>query len=424
MALICSNSFASIAGYVGLVRAGAPLLLLHHGIKPAHLEAVLASFQPSHLYAPRGQAGRPLGAALEAQLASYALYRTPRSRQVKPHEGLALLLTTSGSTGSRRFVRISRQNLTENTRSIAASLDIQARDRAITTMPMSYTYGLSILNSHLSVGASVIATEASLVEPGFWRLLRDQRATTFGGVPFTYQILRRLRFEQMELPSIRYLTQAGGRLAPELVSEVAEGCARQGRELIVMYGQTEATARISLLHWSETRSRPSSIGRAIPGGRLWIEDEQGRSLDRPDAVGELVYAGANVCWGYADSCEDLARGDQNRGVLRTGDLARRDADGFFHVVGRKSRFLKLFGHRTNLDEVEALVSRAGLECACTGSDEQLRIFAPRASAQAVRTLVAEQLMLSPKAFQVIGIDQLPRTDSGKLDYPRLEASHA
>jgi acyl-CoA synthetase (AMP-forming)/AMP-acid ligase II len=316
-------------------------------------------------------------------------------------------------------VRQSGENIASNTRSIIEYLKINPEDRAITTLPMSYTYGLSIITTHLSVGAALILTNKTLMNREFWNSLKTHEATTFGGVPYTYEMLKRLRFGRMELPSIKYLTQAGGKLSPELCAEFADICARKGMEFIVMYGQAEATARMSYLPWEYARSKPGSMGIAIPGGEFWITGDDGNRVTAPGVVGELVYRGKNVTLGYAESRFDLARGDERGGVLHTGDMARFDEDGFYYIAGRKKRFLKLFGNRVNLDEVEGLLKKAGFDCACGGVDDALRIYAA-CEPEEVRKFILNGTGINPAGFSVVGIDEIPSNESGKVLYSELE----
>ncbi|MCA1910181.1 MAG: AMP-binding protein [Magnetospirillum sp.] len=416
--VICRNDPDCIAGYVGLMRAGAAVMLLHHSVKPDQLDAILARFSPQVIYAPSGFG------ALGHNLAHLGGYVLARLSEQGPglHDDLALLLTTSGTTGSRNFVRLSHANIAANAASIAEYLEIGPQERPITTMPLSYSYGLSILHSHLLQGAGLVCCEDSVVSPLFWKLMREQAVTSLGGVPFIYDMLKKLRFGRMELPALKTLTQAGGRMAPELVAEFAEICAATGRKLFVMYGATEATARMAFVPWEQLRHRPGSIGRAIPGGRMWLEDEEGEVISEADTTGELVYGGANVSLGYAAQADDLAKGDDNLGVLRTGDMARMDADGYFFIVGRRKRFLKVFGNRVNLDELERLLAEDGLECACSGGDDSLRVFVV-GDVEAAKAAVVARTSLTTQMFKVASIAAIPRQESGKVDYAALGGGH-
>ena len=407
VALICENSVECLAAYVGLLRAGAALLLLHRSITTEQLEAILERFQPKYTCASVNGA--------------YALQRTPYMSDYPLHDDLCLLLTTSGTTGSRSFVRQSYMNIISNVDSITQYLRITSADRAITTMPMSYTYGLSIINSHLMSGASLVMTEASLMSPLFWPLLKNHQVTNFGGVPFIYEMLKKLRFETLDLGYLRHITQAGGRLRPELVSEFAAICKQKGVEFFVMYGQTEATARMAYLSPEFAAKKPESIGVAIPGGSFSLIDDDGNIIDKPNTPGELVYSGLNVTMGYANGYADLAKGDENKGVLRTGDIAVRDRVDLYTIVGRKKRFLKVFGNRVSLDEVESILNNAGYICACGGEDDKLVIYVSGSiELEKIKSAMSKSTSLTPQGYRIVHVAEIPHSESGKIDYVRLK----
>lgn len=419
--LMCRNCAGAAAGYLGFLRRGVVPVLLAENLDKSMLEGLLASYRPAYFYLPNEKAP-DLPGVTAWQGESYTLLRLPYEQDYKLPEELALLLTTSGSTGSPKLVRQSGRNIEANTRSIAEYLGILPEDRAITTLPMQYTYGLSILQSHLSVGAAVILTDKTLMDKEFWALLKEQKATTFGGVPYIYEMLKKLRFDRMNLPSLRYLTQAGGKLPKELAEEFIQTCKRKNMKFIVMYGQTEATARMAYLPWEHAESHAASIGIAIPGGEFWLADPEGAPILEPETTGELVYRGPNVTLGYAENRFDLCKPDENHGELRTGDMAKRDAKGFYYIVGRKKRFLKLFGSRVNLDEVEGLLNRAGIPCACAGVDDRLDVYITDGSllGQAER-FIKEHTAINPNGFQLHVIEEIPRNDSGKVLYSALGA---
>ena len=329
------------------------------------------------------------------------------------HPDLALLLSTSGSTGSPKVVRLSQRNLDANADAIAAYLGLRDDDRAITTLPMGYCYGLSVLHSHLAVGASVSLTDASVATPEFARRCRRDGVTTLAGVPHTFVLLDRAGFD-WSLPSLRTVTQAGGRLAPERVRDLARQGRSAGWRLFVMYGQTEATARMAYLPPELADQHPEAIGRAIPGGDLTLAPVDG--VDTP-GVGELVYRGPNVMLGYAERPEDLARG-REVDELRTGDLARRTSDGLFEICGRTSRFVKLFGLRVDLDRLERSAAQHGLDvlCAATDDDRLVVATADPTATRAVADVVADVAGVPPSAAEVVVVDRLPTRPNGKPDH--------
>jgi acyl-CoA synthetase (AMP-forming)/AMP-acid ligase II len=328
------------------------------------------------------------------------------------HEDLALLLSTSGSTGSPKLVRLSRCNLVANATQIAEYLDIRQTDRAATTLPMSYCYGLSVVHSHLLRGAGLIVTDRSVLDEDFWALLLRHRGTSFAGVPYTFEMLERIGFDDFELPCLRYVTQAGGRLAPERVRSLARLGEHRGWKLFVMYGATEATARMAYLPPDLAQSHPASIGKPIPGGSLSLEPVDG--WPGPD-VGELVYRGSNVMMGYAHSSADLALG-KTVDTLHTGDVARRTRDGLFEVIGRSSRFVKLYGLRIDLQRVEVALSADGVTAFCTDDGERLVVAAVDRDEHAVQRIAASASGLPPAAVRVVTVDELPLLPSGKPDY--------
>lgn len=328
------------------------------------------------------------------------------------HPELALLLSTSGSTGSPKLVRLSAENLLSNAAAIAEYLDIRETDCAATTLPMSYCYGLSVIHSHLLRGAALLLTDLSVADDKFWTLFRRYHATTFAGVPYTFELLERVGFDSMDLPDLRYVTQAGGRMSPQRVGEMAALGRCRGWELFVMYGATEATARMAYLPPHLALRHPGAIGRAIPGGHL--------SVDAPDgAVGELTYRGPNVMLGYASSAEDLALG-RTVEMLRTGDLARHLGDGLYQVVGRASRMVKMFGLRIDLQRLEGALRDRGIVALCTDDDDTV-VVAALGDPGRVRDAVAAITGVPPAAVRAVRVDELPVLPSGKPDYPAVRA---
>lgn len=337
------------------------------------------------------------------------------------HPSLGLLMSTSGSTGSPKLVRLSLENLAANAGSIREYLALATDDVAITSLPLSYSYGLSVLNSHLAAGAGIVLSDAAVTTPAFWNLVRAEGVTNLAGVPMTWQILRRMRFERMDLPSVRHMTQAGGRLDPKDIVWLGELAERTGRRTFIMYGQTEATARIAYLPPELLLDKPGSIGQAIPGGELWLVDANGSPITVAEVEGQLVYRGPNIMMGYAESVQDLTDGETLTTLL-TGDLARRDNEGHFWITGRLKRFVKLFGNRFGLDEVELYLSAKGLDAGAVGRDDALMIgvVTDADSAVTLRQDLSTHYRLHPSAIQVYALDKLPRNGAGKLLHGELQ----
>lgn len=374
---LCKNTIESIVEYLACLEAGAPVVMLDATKDAETIENLRQIYKPGI---------------------------------TKSHQDLAVCLTTSGSTGSPKLVRLTLRNIIANAESIAEYLHIDANERPIAMLPMYYSYGLSIINSHLLKGATILLTDKSYAQREFWNFLRENEATSMSGVPYTWEMLRRLRFMRMDLPSVRTMTQAGGKLNAEIALEYIRWAKSVGKQFIVMYGQTEATARMSYLPWDHAEEKYASIGVAIPGGQFSLAED-----------GELIYQGENVSLGYAECAEDLMKGDENHGVLHTGDMARVDEDGFYYISGRKKRFVKVWGNRCNLDQVEQLVKPITTTCACAGVDDHITVFVTKDGLEKeIKDLLASKTGLNPVAFAVKVIEAIPVKDSGKIDYQLLQ----
>ncbi len=331
------------------------------------------------------------------------------------HPDLAVLLPTSGSTGSPRLVRLSAQGLAANTADIVAALGITAEDRAVGHLAPWYSYGLSVLQSHLAAGGSVVVTRRGPLDAGFWDMVRDTAATTLPGVPFHYQMLRRFDLDRLDVPALRTLTQAGGRLDPRLVSHFARLMADRGGRFLVMYGQTEAGPRIAVHAGPDVAAAPDAVGRPLAHVALTIVRPDGTTA-APDEVGEVVVRGPAVMMGYAETRADLARGDDLGGVLPTGDRGSVDASGLLTLAGRQARFAKLFGLRLDLEAVERTVDAPTV---AVEKGDRL-ILVTEGDGEAARRAVVALTGLTPSVVVARPIKALPRLSNGKLDLRAAE----
>ncbi|MGZ5400966.1 MAG: AMP-binding protein, partial [Nocardioides sp.] len=395
-----ANTIESLTAYLAALTHGHGVLLAPPG-RPTH--------QLAHAWNPDVIAGDRLDVRREGTAHDL-------------HPDLALLLSTSGSTGSPKLVRLSHDNLRSNAASIADYLALTAEDRAITSLPLHYCYGLSVVHSHLLVGAGLVLTDLSVVDECFWRLAGTAGATSFAGVPYTFDLLERSGFDGRDLPRLRYVTQAGGRLAPDRVRAWHARGAAASWDLVVMYGQTEATARMAWLPPALAADHPGAVGVPVPGGSFRLEPVA--EVTDP-GVGELVYEGPNVMLGYAEDPADLALG-ATLDELHTGDLARC-TDGVWEVVGRRGRHAKLFGLRLDLDHLERQLYTLldpGSDACCLVVEEVLHVFTtqPRVTDRLRQALVLTS-GLPATAIRVTTLAELPRTGSGKPDLAEL-AAHA
>lgn len=396
-----ANAVPPLAAYLGALRAGIPVIL-------RGAPSLLSQCPPDASYVRM------------PEIDSWRLDQAPRAWEAAPHPVLALLLSTSGSTGAAKLVRLSGANLEANANAIADYLDLCAGDRTITTLHPSYSFGLSILNSYLSVGASIVLTEWSVRDEAFKSLIARQGVTSLSGVPYSFELMERAGLLAALPPSIRTLTQAGGRMAPGMVKRVAAYAAKTGARLFVMYGQTEATARMAYLPPEKLAQHPDCIGHAVPGGRLWIETSDGVTA-RPGEEGELIFSGPNVMMGYANSRSDLAA-PPGPDILRTGDIAVEAAPGLFRITGRASRFVKPFGLRVSLDELEQRCRMRGASVLVAGDDSLIVMAAKKPGDLLIARASIADLGLDEGLFEFLHVGQMPALPNGKTDYPSLLAS--
>lgn len=396
--LLCANRLTDIALYLACLRRSHVPLLLAADTHVDQLKALCLQYEPQWIAGAVGTCGPVI---------------QKKAPPVKLHPCLGLLLSTSGSTGSPRLVRISREAIQANAASIAGYLGLCAQDRAITSLPMNYSYGLSVLNSHLLTGGSLVLNNDSVFSREFLPRVHDHGVTSLAGVPYVYQMLFRTGFFKKDIPQLRTLTQAGGKMEDKLVRQVAEYAKAYGKRFFVMYGQTEACARISYVPTERLEDKVGSIGVAIPGGQLSLNP----------GSNELLYEGPNVMLGYAELREDLTKGDELDGKLATGDIGRVDEDGFYFITGRIKRFIKVSGNRIGLDEVElALQIVLQSPVSVTGRDDCLIAWIESTEPSLIeraREHLRHQYAIHHTMMRLKLIDELPLLPTGKKDYAPL-----
>ena len=418
--LLATNTVSSIVLYLSCLELGYPVCLLEPG--PSNrLEPLLQTFDPDAVLLPQGiesPAGVRPGSPFPDGAHTISL-RSAITTARPLHRELTLLLTTSGSTGSPKLVRLTKNNVIANALSIVSYLGIQPGERSIQGLPMSYSYGLSLVNSHLAAGATVVLTRHSFMRPEFWQVFDRTGCTSFAGVPYMYETLHRLRFDPKRHPTLHTMTQAGGGLRRDLIQSFYELSNSAGCRLFVMYGQTEATARISYVPHEQLGEKIGSIGIAIPNGHLSLAPAEDTDQQ------ELVYSGPNVMMGYAETTADLATGDELRGRLRTGDLATADGDGFFFLTGRLKRFAKLFGRRISLEDVEKDVEKQySIRAAAIDREGKLLVYTvaeDETDRAGIVRYLAQRLSVPPQCITVDAIAEIPMTASGKKDYKTLSS---
>lgn len=417
--ILAENNCGGIAWVMATILSGNVPLILNAHTDNSLLNGLTDTYQPQFII--KRTASNPGNAPIydEFGYSIEALGNPPAQMDSE----LSHLLPTSGSTGSPKLVRHKYENIEASALNISTFFRLTKADRPLLVLPLYYTMGLSVVFSHLKVGATILITDRKMTDPEFWRFIKEQRATSFTGVPFSYEILDKMRFFRMKLPDLTLLTQGGGKMPAELNLKFAEFCRDNGKRWVATYGQSEGTARMAWLPEEYALSKLGSIGIAVPNGELFLRDSTGRIIEESPATGEMCYRGRNVTMGYARSRADLALGDERHGELSTGDIAYRDADGFYFIKGRMGRFLKIYGNRIGLDECEHIVRGAiAGECACSGNDERLVVFLtqnddePRALDVLTRTL-----KLPANVIEIRHTDAIPKNEAGKILYSQLES---
>lgn len=412
--LMAENCIGSLIGYTSFLNNHVVPLILSNKTEKTLFDNLYSTYQPEYLWLPTSRTAEfgqePLYSAF-----GYSLIKTGNPTP-ELFEDLSLLLPTSGSTGSPKLVRHSYRNIEANAENVKNLFQITPSERAMGVLPMHYTMGLSVIASQLYAGATVLLCGKSLLDRGFWSMLKEQHATSFTGVPYSFELLSKLRFFRMDLPDLKIVTQGGGKLTEEMWQSLVDYAKDKGKKFIATYGQSECTARMAYLPAELAATKICSIGIAEPGGQLSIINNEGVETFEGEDSGEMVYRGENVTLGYAYSKEDLLKGDENHGIMHTGDLARRDADGCYYIIGRLKRFLKIFGLRIGLDEVENLIrSNYDTDCYCSGDDEKLLIkLTNPAVAEEIPHFIEEKTHLFYQRVNVEIVDKILRNETGKV----------
>lgn len=387
-------NISSVVRYLACLRASIVPLLLPLGIEESLIQNLKEVYKPSLTFGLNG-------------LKDIYVCSNESSMGGMP-KNLALLLNTSGSTGSAKLVKLSHDNLDQNAKAICEYLKIDSKDKAHCSLPLSYSYGLSVLNSHLQAGASVYLSELTPLSQNYYDELIGENVTSMSGVPFFYQMLFRTGFFEKDIPSLKVMTQAGGKLGDNLVQKFIEYTERHNINFYVMYGQTEATARISYVPPDMLCQKIGSIGIPIPGGKLTLSSD-----------GELIYSGPNVMIGYAQSLADLFTKESQLRLLSTGDLAWVDTDGYYYITGRLKRFIKLAGLRYGLDEIENfLEDEFEISCVVAGKDNKLMVFLETSILEdnLIFKRLQDKFLINRSFVKVLSGEQLARKINGKKDY--------
>lgn len=416
--LLVENNIGGIAWTMAMLQSRHLVpLILNAKIEESLYQNLLLTYRPAYICATNSV---HIDCDICEQQFGYTLYRTENPIS-ELHPELSHLLPTSGSTGSPKLVRHKYENIEAAGLNISTFFQLKDTDRPLMVLPLYYTMGLSMVFSHLRVGATILITGLSMTDAKFWAFLKNQHATSFTGVPYSFQILNLMRFFRMDLPDLELLTQGGGKMPTDLNLKFAEYCRDHNKRWIATYGQSECTARMAYLPAKWAIEKVGSIGIAVPNAELSLLSEDGTQITKPHTEGEMCYRGKNVTMGYARQLSDLALGDERHGFIRTGDLAYFDEDGCYYIVGRMGRFLKLFGMRVGLDECEQIIQTAmSIECACVGTDEKMIVYITDAQKQdEVKNTLVQKTHIVATSFEIRVISDIPKNETGKKLYSKL-----
>ncbi|MBQ8484718.1 MAG: AMP-binding protein [Bacteroidaceae bacterium] len=419
--MLVENNAGGIAWTMANIIAGNVPLILNAHLDQGLYDSLYEIYQPPYVCVPIGMVDR-FPYETVCTYYGYTLLKTG-NKPYPMHKDLSHLLPTSGSTGSPKLVRHKYTNIEAAGLNISSFFELTEKDRPLMVLPLYYTMGLSMVFSHFYVGATVLITNLNMTDRNFWKFMKEEHATSFTGVPYSFEILNLMRFFRMDLPDLTLLTQGGGRMPRELNLKFAEFCKEHGKKWIATYGQSECTARMAWLPAKWAIEKVGSIGRAVPNGELSLIDNDGNPIITPNTEGEMCYRGKNVTMGYARMKEDLLLGDERHGFIRTGDLAYFDEDGCYYIVGRMGRFLKLYGMRVGLDECERIIKGKypDIECACVGTDNKMLVYLIDESYKVqVKNELVSRLKLVASSFEVRIINEIPKNEAGKILYSKLD----
>ena len=419
--LFTQNNYESTVAYLAALKSGNAVCLFDDKLNREFRLNLINIYNPEFIIT--SSKTKIKNFKLQSVFLSLAVYKCTSLTLKNISPDLALLLSTSGTTGSPKLVRLSYVNIQSNAEAIAEYLRIDRSERPISSLPLSYSYGLSVLNSHLLKGASILLTDKTFVIRDFWKTFNDYLCTSFAGVPYTYQLLKKTNFHKINLPSLKYLTQAGGALDRDTFEYFLDYAEQKNILFYTMYGQTEASPRISFVPPENCREKIGSIGISIPGGSISLFKDK-ELVSQPFINGEIIYSGKNVMLGYAANRNDLEKGDEMNGVLTTGDIGYRDNDGYYFLTGRIKRFIKVFGSRLNLDDAEKLLeTRFKKTVACVGEENKLIIFIEGGdnaiNEKDIKNYLVRMYRIYPWTISVNYLKEINFTSTGKKDYSKL-----
>ena len=420
--IISENTLGSLLAYIFCIINNHVAIIIDSKTDKKNILKVFKNYEPNYIFLSKEIKTIFNKKCLEKySFFDQILLKNKINKKKKLNKNLSVLLSTSGSMGSIKFVKLSRNNLKINTDSIINYLKINNKDSAITNLPISYSYMISVINTHLEAGGSIIISKYSLIEKKFWKILKNSKVTSFNGVPYTYEMLIRIGIKNIKINSLKYLTQAGGKLEKNKLKEIINFCKKHNIKFFSMYGQTEASPRISYLKPEFSEKKIGSIGKGLSGNKIYIINDTGKKILEPYVEGEIICEGKNVFMGYSKNYNDLNRPNEKNYKLKTGDLGFFDKDGFFFITSRISRITKIFGNRIDLGDLESLMKQKGYKVVCLSDNKKIFIFIEKKynKTNLINT-ISQITNLNISSFKLIKLKYFPRTSNNKVSYSELK----
>lgn len=415
--ILCDRNVDIIIAYVAALRNNKVPLLIDCEYRCNLINEFIGKYEPSYIIS---------GNSFECDPLDYES-RSWRSLKINVHrlekkyiisDELSLLMPTSGSTGDPKCVRFSSKNIDSCISSICEYLEYDSSRISISLLPIHYSYGLSVLHNCIYVRGAFVVSKSTFLDKDFFDIISRYGVTDISGVPFLMNIMRKLKLDFEKMKSLKCVTQAGGYFPIKDAYVLYKSLGSHNIKYFTMYGQTEASPRISYLPPEYFEEKQGSVGIPISCGTLSID-----SLGFNDGAGELIYKGENVALGYANGSEDLIEGDVFKGVLKTGDIAKIDDDGFVTILGRCKRFVKISGVSINLDSIEKKILESFPETVVIGKDDKVVILTRSQQIESVRSFFQATYGFNKTTFKVKSLDLIPLNSSGKTDYKYLTVEY-
>ena len=408
--ILTKNAIEPIAVYASLILKKQACFLVDSKTDINLLKNLIEKYKPSMIFGDKNYVIKFKNYIKIYEINNYYLAESKNFENYKINKNIALLLSTSGSTASPKCVKISWSSLKHNTSQIQKVLKIKKEHRTITTLPFNYTYGLSVINTHLDKGASIVINNNKVFEIKFWEKIKKFSVNNFGGVAYMYEMMKRININLSFFKTIDYLTHAGG-ILDEKTWDYILRIAGKRIKFYNMYGAVEACSRISILDSKYSSIKKNSIGKGLPGVKLFIKNKTNK--------GELIFSGKNIFSGYANSYKDL-RSLRNYKEYSTKDLAQRDKDGFYYIIGRKDRYIKILSNRIYLGDLENYFSNNFTKTVCVGKNNKLILFANLNYKEKIVKICEEKFNIFRNFIHFYSFADVRYTKNKKIDYNYLK----